>query len=83
MRSLVMAVNLFMTAFSSALGQAFVSLSADPLLVWNYTTVAILAFLAGCGFWIAHRKLDGQEDRLNMLADSAFGGKDRRHSGGV
>lgn len=36
MRSLVMAVFLFMSALSSAIGEAFVSLSADPLLVWNY-----------------------------------------------
>jgi proton-dependent oligopeptide transporter, POT family len=33
MRSLVMAVFLFTSAISSALGEAFVSLSTDPLLV--------------------------------------------------
>ncbi len=31
-----MAFNLFMSAISAAIGEAFVSLSADPLLVWNY-----------------------------------------------
>lgn len=80
MRSLVMAVNLFMSAISSALSQALVSLSDDPLLVWNYTVTAILAFLGAVGFWLAHHKLDREEDALNMLADSAFGGKDRKHS---
>ena len=46
MRSLVMSVFLFMNAISSALGEAFVSLSADPLLVWNYGSMAVLAFVA-------------------------------------
>lgn len=34
MRSLVMSCFLFMNAISSALGEAFVTLSEDPLLVW-------------------------------------------------
>lgn len=34
MRSLVMSCFLFMSALSSALGEAFVTLSEDPLLVW-------------------------------------------------
>lgn len=80
MRSLVMAINLFMTAFSSALSQALVSLSADPLLVWNYAVTAMLAFLGGVGFWLVNRKLDKQEDAMNMLPDSAFGGKSRRRN---
>lgn len=80
MRSLVMAVNLFMNAISAAIAQAFVSLSEDPLLVWNYTVVAILAFVGGCLFWLAHKDLDAEEDKLNMLPDSAYGGKGRRDS---
>ncbi|KAF8878530.1 peptide transporter PTR2A, partial [Infundibulicybe gibba] len=47
MRSLVMAVYLFMSAISSALGEAFVSLSADPLLVWNYGVMGVLAAMRG------------------------------------
>ncbi|RMJ27484.1 peptide transporter [Aspergillus sp. HF37] len=39
MRSLIQAVALFMNAFSAAIGQAFVGLSSDPLLTWNYTTL--------------------------------------------
>lgn len=35
MRSMVMAVGLFMTAISAALGEAFLALSADPLLTWK------------------------------------------------
>jgi POT family proton-dependent oligopeptide transporter len=72
MRSLVQAVALFMNAFSSALGQALVGLSEDPLLVWNYTVVAILAFVGGIGFWLTNYKLDKQEDELNNLPASRY-----------
>ena len=75
MRSLVMSVNLFMNAFSSAIAQALVSLSDDPLLVVNYGVVAGLAFAGGCGFWLAHRKLDKKEDQLNLLAESRYKGR--------
>lgn len=51
MKSLIMAVNLFMSAFASAIGQAFTPLSGDPLLVWNYVAYAIIAFLGGIGFY--------------------------------
>ena len=74
MRSLVQAVSLFMNAFSTALGEALVPLAKDPLLVWNYTTVAILAFLGGCGFYITNFKLDWDEDRLNNLEQSEYVG---------
>lgn len=75
MRSLVTAAFLFMTAFSSAIGQALVALSEDPLLVWNYSTVAVLSTFGGVCFWLTHRKLDAEEDALNMLPDSSFQGK--------
>lgn len=68
MRSLVMSIFLFTSALASALGEAFVSLSADPLLVWNYGTMGVLAFIAGCLFWISFRHLDKAEDQLNELA---------------
>jgi POT family proton-dependent oligopeptide transporter len=67
MRSLVMSFNLFMSAISAALGEAFVTLSADPLLVWNYGTMAVLAFIGGTCFWFQYRGLDKEEDHLNML----------------
>ncbi|KAJ0107432.1 hypothetical protein J7T55_009397 [Diaporthe amygdali] len=67
MRSMVQAVALFMNAVSSAIGFALVSLAEDPLLVWNYTVVAILAAIGGSLFYIQFRKLDQEEDQLNML----------------
>lgn len=77
MRSLVQAVALFMNAFSSAIGQAFVGLSEDPLLTWNYGVVAILAFVGGAGFWLTNYKLDREEDRLNYLPQSHYVGEER------
>jgi len=78
MRSLVMAVNLFMTAISSALSQAFVSVSEDPLLVWNYAIVTILAFVFGFAFYLTHRGLDKEEDALNMVADTKYEGRKKK-----
>ncbi len=75
MKSLVMSVNLFMSAFAAAISQAFVPLSTDPLLVWNYTVIAALAFLGGVGFWFSFRHLDKEEDKWNSLAKSEFRGK--------
>lgn len=80
MRSLVTSYWHFMSAFSNALGQALVSLAEDPLLVWNYAVVAILACVGGILFWFHQRPTDRQEDILNMLPDSNYVGRDRRHS---
>ncbi|KAF9044140.1 peptide transporter PTR2A [Panaeolus papilionaceus] len=68
MRSLVMSIFLFMSAIASALGEAFVSLSADPLLVWNYGTMGVIAAIAGVLFWFSVRDLDAREDELNELS---------------
>jgi len=72
MRSLVTAAWLIMNAISSAIGEAFVSLSADPLLVWNYGAMAVLAFIAGVLFWFSFRHLDAEEDNLNMISTGKF-----------
>ncbi|EWC47154.1 hypothetical protein DRE_03523 [Drechslerella stenobrocha 248] len=72
MKSLVTSVFLVMSAFSTALGFAFVGLANDPLLVWNYITVAILATLGAIGFWFQFRGLDADEDRLNNLEKTTY-----------
>ena len=69
-----------MSAFSNAIGQALVALSEDPRLVWNYAVVAIAAAIGGALFWIHQRPTDKKEDILNMLPDSNYIGRDRRHS---
>ncbi|GAA5864704.1 hypothetical protein JCM3774_006048 [Rhodotorula dairenensis] len=67
MRSMVMSIQLFMTAISSALGFAFISLSEDPNLVINYALMAGLAFAGGILFAFCFRGLDKEEDQLNNL----------------
>ncbi|KAF9629906.1 putative oligopeptide transporter protein [Lasiodiplodia theobromae] len=73
MRSLVAAFALFMSAISAAIGEAFNPLSTDPLLVWNYGSMAVISFVGGCLFWFCYRKLDAQEDELNMLPTGHMG----------
>lgn len=57
MRSLVMGVFYFQSALSAALGEAFVSLSADPLLIWNYGVMGVLSAGAGIVFWFCESLL--------------------------
>ncbi|KAF2762383.1 PTR2-domain-containing protein [Pseudovirgaria hyperparasitica] len=77
MRSLVMGFYQMTSALSAALGQAFVALSEDPLLVWNYGAVAIIAFVGGVAFWVLFRKYDQQEDKLNLIKESEYRGTNR------
>ncbi|KAF2257623.1 peptide transporter PTR2-A [Lojkania enalia] len=67
MRSLVQSVSLFTSAFSAALAQAWTPLAADPHLVWNYASVAIISFVFGILFYWFNRNLDKDEDKLNQL----------------
>ena len=73
MRSLVMAVQCFTTAFSAALAQAFTPLTNDPHLVWNYAAVCIISFGVGILFYIAYYQTDKEETALNMLPTGHFG----------
>ncbi|KAL2810336.1 POT family-domain-containing protein [Aspergillus granulosus] len=77
MKSIVMSVNLFMSAISAAIGQAFTPLSDDPLLVWNYTVIACIAFVGGIAFWFCFRHLDTDEDKWNMLAKTKYIGQNQ------
>ncbi|OJJ44553.1 hypothetical protein ASPZODRAFT_70968 [Penicilliopsis zonata CBS 506.65] len=65
LRSLIQALALFTNAISAALGEALNRLSGDPLLVWNYSVFAVLAFVGGCGFMVQFRGLD-DEDALTL-----------------
>lgn len=75
LRSVVMSLFLFSSAIASALGQAFVALSDDPLLVWNYVVMAILATVGGIIFWFTFRSLDAEQNKLTRLEKSTFVGK--------
>lgn len=75
MRSSVTAVSLFMNAISSALSQALVALASDPLLVWNYGLVSVLAAVGGVLFYLNNRKIDKEEDKMNLLPQADFSAK--------
>lgn len=48
------------------------ALSTDPLLVWNYGSMAVLSLLAGAAFWFIFQDLDAREDELNDIPEGAF-----------
>ncbi|KAI8453502.1 POT family-domain-containing protein [Phakopsora pachyrhizi] len=75
MRSLVTAVFLFQSAIGSAIGEAFNPLSADPLLVWNYGTMAVISFLAGIGFYLTNLKTDQEHDKLIRINEGKIIGE--------
>jgi len=75
MKSTVQAIALFTSAVSSALGQALVGLSEDPLLEWNYGAVAVVAMCGAIGFWFTFRKADKEEDALNALKKTKYLGR--------
>lgn len=72
MRSTVQAVCLFMNAISSAISQALVALADDPLLVWNYGLVAVIAAVGGVLFYLDNYKIDREEDKLNQLPGARY-----------
>ncbi|KAI0254495.1 peptide transporter PTR2A [Lactifluus subvellereus] len=72
MKSLVMAVFLFMTAISSAICEAFNALSTDPRLVWNYGTMAVLSGIGGILFWFSFGGLDAEDAELDNLGEGHF-----------
>lgn len=72
MKSMVTSLFLLMNAFSSAIAQALVALSEDPLLEWNYGLTAVLAALGGIAFWFSNRGLDKEEDKMNMQSVGQF-----------
>ncbi len=60
-----------MSALSSAIGEAFNPLAADPHFVWNYASAAIISGVAGFAFWFCFRELDAQQDELNEIGKGA------------
>lgn len=72
-----------MNAISSAIQQGLTALSTDPLLIWNYGFVAVLAFVGGNLFFLCNLKLDKEEDELNNIEESAYLGRNVGDSGKV
>jgi len=53
----------------SMLIQLSIALSDDPLLVWNYGVMGVIAFVTGILMWLSIWRLDAQEDSLNNIAE--------------
>ncbi|TDZ22385.1 Peptide transporter PTR2 [Colletotrichum orbiculare MAFF 240422] len=58
MRSTVVALFLFMTALSSALGQILVPAIADPTLIWAWAAPGIALTVQTVIFWVRHRHMN-------------------------
>ncbi|CAI4211033.1 unnamed protein product [Parascedosporium putredinis] len=58
-------------------------LSDDPLLVWNYGVIAVIAFIGGIAFWFCFHHYDDQEDHLNSLKKSKYLGKNNPNAVGA
>ncbi|KAI8627222.1 POT family protein [Xylariaceae sp. FL1651] len=58
MRATVIALFLFMTALSSALGEILVPAINDPTLVWAWAAPAIALFVQTVIFWFRHRHVN-------------------------
>ncbi|KAJ6566053.1 peptide transporter PTR2A [Mycena capillaripes] len=76
MRSIVMAMYMGTGAMSAVLGEAFLWLSADPLLVWNYAVMAVFTGGGGCAFWLVMKRFDTQEDEVAVDAGRTVGDAD-------
>lgn len=61
MRSLVMAIFLFMTALSSALGEILTPVITDPYLIWIWAGPAIALFVQTVIFWFRYKHIDNDE----------------------
>ncbi|KAL2828415.1 POT family-domain-containing protein [Aspergillus cavernicola] len=79
MKSLVQSLYLFTNAISAVIQQALTALSADPVLMWNYGFIAVLAFFGGNFFYYCHRNLDKEEDELNQLEPSTYLGRESKN----
>ncbi|KAG2234333.1 hypothetical protein INT48_000783 [Thamnidium elegans] len=68
MKSLVMAIFLFMTCFGSILGFALVSVAVDPKLLWMYAGISIAMGICAPLFYFCHGKNDKSD-----IAEDAIG----------
>ncbi|KAF6828751.1 MFS peptide transporter [Colletotrichum plurivorum] len=69
MKSTVVAIFLFMTALSSALGQILLPAIADPHLIWAWAAPGIALVVQTVIFWFRHKHLN---DEAFMTHDEDF-----------
>ncbi|KAI5887196.1 PTR2-domain-containing protein [Schizophyllum commune H4-8] len=67
MKSTVMAFSLFMSAVSALLNLALTAVNVENKFTWLFGSFAVIAFIVGILFFIGFRKLDQEEQRLNVV----------------
>ncbi|KAI5834215.1 PTR2-domain-containing protein [Schizophyllum commune Tattone D] len=67
MKSTVMAFSLFMSAVSALLNLALTAVNVENKFTWLFGSFAIIAFIVGILFFIGFRKLDQEEQHLNVV----------------
>ncbi|OTA52374.1 POT family protein [Hypoxylon sp. EC38] len=75
MRATVVALFLFMTALSSALGEILIPAINDPTLVWAWAAPAIALFVQTVLFWWRHRNVN---DDVFMTYEEDYQGLARK-----
>lgn len=68
MKGLVMALNLFTTAISSAISLATADAIKDPNLVWAFAVPSIIGFVMAIIFWFTFKHLNNEEFVINTDA---------------
>ena len=82
MRSTIQAFALLMGALANVIGEWFLWLARDPLLVWNYGVMGTIAFVAGGAFWWCNRELDWESEAVVQGGGDSVGGRVRDHRNG-
>ncbi|KAL1695683.1 POT family-domain-containing protein [Schizophyllum commune] len=67
MKSTVMAFSLFMSAVSALLNLALTAVNVENKFTWLFGSFSIIAFIVGILFFIGFRKLDQEEQHLNVV----------------
>lgn len=65
--TIVLSLMLFTSAIASVLDQAFVPLSVNPLFLWLFVTVCIIATITAIIFWLCFRHYNNLDDSMNSL----------------
>lgn len=84
MRATVVALFLFMTALSSALGEILIPAIVDPVLVWAWAAPAIALFVQTVVFWWRHRNVNDdafmtfEEDFQQLTPEEKSIGKEEK-----
>lgn len=69
MKSFIMSMYLFTTAFGSIIGIGVSTVAYDPKFVWFYTGICIACVISTIAFWILYSPLNKTELEMNALED--------------